>query len=97
MRLENQKPRFTIGRLLRPYTKSLAIVVMAVIGAGVANLLQPWPLKIVFDMVGGSKPVHGWLKHFVHAELGPHKMATLEFAALAVIAHRCTRRPLLLC
>ncbi len=85
IRLENRERRLTVGALLKPYTKSLGIVLVAVVGGGVADLLQPWPLKIVFDMVGGSKPVHGWLKTFVHSEFGPHKTATIEFAAVAVI------------
>ena len=34
----------------------------------------------------GSKPLHGWLKHFVHVDLGLHRSAVIEFAALAVIA-----------
>src|ERR1700756_908600 len=85
IRREKREPRVTMAALLRPYTKSLIIVLIAVIGGGVTNLLQPWPLKIVFDMVGGSKPFHGWLNHFVHSQFGPHKTATIEFAALAVI------------
>jgi ATP-binding cassette subfamily B protein len=80
------EPRLTIAGLLRPHTKSLAIGLVAVIGAGAANLLQPWPLKIVFDVVSGTKPIHGWLKHLVHGELGHNKVALLEFAAIAVVA-----------
>jgi len=40
----------------------------------------------LFDLIGGSKPLHGWLKHFVHADLGLHKMRVIEFAAFAAIA-----------
>src|SRR5215470_284942 len=75
-----------IGALLWPYKRPLAIALLAVIGEGIASLLQPWPLKIVFDIVGGSKPLHGWLKDFIHGVFGPHKLATIEFAAFAVIA-----------
>jgi len=66
--------------------KSLFIALLAVVGAGIANLLQPWPLKIVIDVVSGDKPLHGWLKHFVRADLGQHKIAAVEFAALGLIA-----------
>ena len=76
----------TIPALLRPHLKSLAVAVLAVVGAGVANLLQPWPLKIVIDVVSGVKPLHGWLKHLVRSDLGQHKTATVEFAAVALIA-----------
>jgi ATP-binding cassette, subfamily B, bacterial len=82
----SNSPSITAGALLRPHAKSLAIALVAVIGAGIANLLQPWPLKIVIDVVSGSKPLHGWLKHFIRADLGQHKIATVEFAALALIA-----------
>jgi ATP-binding cassette subfamily B protein len=85
-RQEATRQRLTVRGLLRPYTKPLAIALLAVVGAGFANLLDPWPLKIVFDMIGGSKPLHGWLKHFVHADLGLHKLRVIEFAAIAVIA-----------
>jgi ATP-binding cassette, subfamily B, bacterial len=83
---DGAEPRLTIAGLLRPHTQSLIIALLAVIGAGAANLLQPWPLKIVFDVVSGTKPIHGWLNHLVHGELGHDKVALLEFAALAVIA-----------
>lgn len=85
-RRETTPKRLTVGALLRPYRKPLAIALLAVVGGSIANLLQPWPLKIVFDMIGGSKPLHGWLRHFVHADLGLHKMRVIEFAAVAVIA-----------
>jgi ATP-binding cassette, subfamily B, bacterial len=76
----------TAGDLLRPHAKSLAIALIAVIGAGISNLLQPWPLKIVIDVVSGAKPLHGWLKHLIRSDLGQHKTAAVEFAALALIA-----------
>jgi ATP-binding cassette, subfamily B, bacterial len=84
--LGNTDRRTTLVALLRPYRKSLVITLLAVVGAGIANLLQPWPLKVVFDILGGSKPIHGWLRHLVHAQFGSHKLAMIEFAALGVIA-----------
>ena len=83
---KNVERRTTFTTLLWPYRRALAIALIAVIGAGVANLLQPWPLKVVFDLVGGSKPVHGWLGNFIHSNFGPHKIALVEFAAAALIA-----------
>ncbi len=76
----------SVGSLLRPHTKLLAVSFIAVIGAGIANLLQPWPLKIVIDIVSGAKPLHGWLKHVIRFDLGQHKTATIEFAAFALVA-----------
>ena len=42
---------FKLSSLLRPHLKLLVIGFVAVIGEGVANLLEPWPLKIVLDNV----------------------------------------------
>jgi ATP-binding cassette, subfamily B, bacterial len=72
--------------LIKPHAKSLLIGLIAVLGEGAANLLEPWPIKIVLDSVLRSKPVHGWLSRFIQATVGQDKMATLKFAAAAVIA-----------
>jgi ATP-binding cassette, subfamily B, bacterial len=57
---------------------------VAVLGETLTDLLEPWPLKIVFDHVLGSKKMPHWLDSLV-AYLGHDKIAILEFAALAVI------------
>src|SRR5215468_1681566 len=53
--------RLTIRKLLRPHAGALAWGALAVIGETAANLLQPWPLKIVIDNVVQSKETHGWI------------------------------------
>ena len=53
--------------------------------ASIANLLEPWPLKIVLDNVLRSKPPTGWLSHFIESTAGTNKLAALEFAAVAVL------------
>src|SRR5215472_10829827 len=77
---------FNIVDLIKPHAKSLIIGLIAVLGEGAANLLEPWPIKIVLDSVLRSKPVHGWLSRFIQATVGQDKIATLKFAAAAVIA-----------
>ena len=57
---------------------------VAVLGETLTDLLEPWPLKIVFDHVLGSKKMPHWLDSLV-AYLGHDKIAILQFAALAVI------------
>jgi subfamily B ATP-binding cassette protein MsbA len=47
-------------------------------------LLAPWPLKIVFDHVFGSKPMPDWLAAVV-SFIGTDKFSILNFAVLAVI------------
>ena len=55
------------------------------IGETAANLLQPWPLKIVIDNVVQSKETHGWILQFVHAFAGTDKLAIVKFACIAVL------------
>lgn len=55
----------SIAGLLKPHTKSLIIGMLAVIGEGAANLLEPWPLKLVLDNVLKSHHDSGWLQQMV--------------------------------
>ncbi|MGH9326929.1 MAG: ABC transporter ATP-binding protein [Terriglobia bacterium] len=75
-----------ITTLLRPHYKALAVALVAVIGEAIANLLEPWPLKVVLDNVLRSKHTHGRLDHLIFATVGHDKMAILEAAAIAVLA-----------
>jgi ATP-binding cassette subfamily B protein len=77
--------RLSIRELLRPHVTALTVGFVAVVGEGVANLLQPWPLKIVLDSVLRSHPLHGWLNHFIEATVGADKLAILKFACVAVL------------
>ena len=77
-----------IGDLLRPHWKALAIGLCAVIGEGCADLLQPWPLKVVFDNVlrSGSAHAHGWLNDRIVSIVGTDPLSILKLAALAALA-----------
>src|SRR5580698_9581937 len=77
---------FKITSLLRPHWKLLAIGFLGVLGEGVANLLEPWPLKVVLDNVLRSKPTQGWLNTWILSTFGDDKLGVLKFAALAVLA-----------
>ncbi len=59
---------------------------LAVTGEAVANLLEPWPLKIVVDYVFRSRQSTLPFDHFVHSFLGSDKLAVVKFACLAVLA-----------
>ena len=72
-------------RLVKPHAGALSVALLAVVGEGLTGLLAPWPLKIVFDSVSGSKPVPAWLASHVPAVLTANKMAILELAAIAVV------------
>jgi ATP-binding cassette subfamily B protein len=82
---QKRKP-LTIRDLLRPHTKALVFGTLAAIGGGVANLLEPWPLKVVLDNVLKSQPAHGWLNRLILSAAGPDNLAILKFAAAAVLA-----------
>ena len=63
----------SIQELLKPHRKALSLGLLAVIGESAADLLQPWPLKIVFDNVLKSQSLHGqgWLNNLVLSIASP--------------------------
>ena len=73
-----------ITDLLFPHWMPLTLAFIAVIGESVTDLLEPWPLKIVFDYVFGSKRMPDWLLSIV-SYIGTDKFSILNFAVLAVI------------
>ena len=85
---EGKLKPLTITDLLRPHSKALAVGVLAVIGEGAADLLQPWPIKIVFDNVlqAGQPHSHGWINHQIVSLIGADRLAILKFAAVAALA-----------
>src|SRR5215467_12356475 len=74
-----------ISDLLKPHSKTLRRGILAVIGEGAANLLEPWPLKIVLDTVLKSRPVHGWLNQMILSTVGDDKLAILKLSAIAIL------------
>jgi subfamily B ATP-binding cassette protein MsbA len=76
----------TIKRLLRPHFKSLSLGVLVVAGGSVADLLQPWPLKVIIDTVLKARVTKGWLNDVVVRLAGNDPLAILRLAALAVLA-----------
>ena len=74
--------------LLRPHWKALSLALVAVLGETAADLLEPWPLKIIIDNLLQSKPLPGWLTAAIGHIAGSEKYAILNVAvsAVAVIA-----------
>ncbi len=79
------KQKIRITDLLYPHWPALTLAFVAVVGESVTDLLEPWPLKIVFDHVFGSKRMPDWLAGAV-GWLGSDKLSILNFVVLAVIA-----------
>ncbi len=78
--------RLSIRSLLRPHIGALTLGSIAIAGESAANLLQPWPLKIVLDEVLRSHESHAWAMRMVHRLVGSDTLAILKFACVAVLA-----------
>src|SRR3989454_5174864 len=80
-----RQQQIRISDLLYPHWPSLTLAFVAVIGESLTDLLEPWPLKIVFDYVFGSKRMPDWLAGMV-GWIGVDKLSILNFAVLIVLA-----------
>lgn len=81
-----KKRKLELRYLLSPHKTVLVIAFIAVLGETATDLLEPWPLKIVFDYVFGSKKMPPWLSHLLASTLGSDKVAIVHFAVLSIIA-----------
>ena len=68
--------KIRITDLLYPHIVPLSLAFIAVIGESITDLLEPWPLKVVFDYVFGSKRMPDWLASLV-AFIGDDKFSIL--------------------
>jgi ATP-binding cassette, subfamily B, bacterial len=57
---KDHSPRLIIASLLPPHLGALLLGFIAIAEVSIANLLQPWPLKIVLDVVLRSGASHTW-------------------------------------
>jgi subfamily B ATP-binding cassette protein MsbA len=73
-----------LTHLLRPYWKRLTVAFAAMLVESGADLLEPWPLKIIFDYVIGTKTMPAWLAAGLPVDID--RITLLNLAALAVIA-----------
>lgn len=86
LRESRQRKKLSIGSLLRPHVGALLLGFIAIAGESAANLLQPWPLKIVLDDVLRSHASHAWTMKLIHRLVGTDAIAILKFACAAVLA-----------
>jgi ATP-binding cassette, subfamily B, bacterial len=84
-RQEAMEKKFFLDYLLRPHWRTLAIAFVAIIFEGLADLLEPWPIKIVLDYVIGSKHPPQWLAGLMTSDFGADKLAILNLAVAAVV------------
>lgn len=81
----NISRKLTVVHLLQPHWKALTIAFLAIAGAGLADVMEPWPLKMLLDYVLGSKHAPEWLTTTVQLTFGQGKSAFLNFTILAVL------------
>jgi ATP-binding cassette, subfamily B, bacterial len=72
--------------LIKPHWKIFVIAFMAVIIVGVADILEPWPIKIVIDHVLNTKRIPNWMSDIVISLFGNERIDILKFAVSAAIA-----------
>ena len=72
--------------LLRSYWKGLTIALVGVLGETLADILEPWPVKIIVDSILQMKKLPGWLGGVVVGLFGHDKLAILNFTVAAVAA-----------
>jgi subfamily B ATP-binding cassette protein MsbA len=77
------QPRLTVRALLRPHAKPLAVAAVAMALQGLSELFEPWPLKIIFDYVLGSKAMPAWLDAWLRD--GHDRLTILNIAAVSVV------------
>ena len=77
--------RFKLVDLLRPHWKALTLAFIAVLGVTLTDLLEPWPLKLVFDYLLKSKPLPEWLNPIASTFGTNDSGALLNFAAIALV------------
>lgn len=81
----DERRAVTLSHLLITHWKALLLGLFAVGAETAADLLDPWPLKIVLDSVLRAGKLPTWLAQLVDVTFGTRAMAVLEFAALAVV------------
>jgi ATP-binding cassette, subfamily B, bacterial len=84
MQTQKSSNEISLIRLLRSYWKQLVIAAIAVVGVSAADLLQPWPLKVVLDYVIANRPMPGWLNSLTNLVFGGGRVAILNFAIISV-------------
>jgi ABC-type multidrug transport system fused ATPase/permease subunit len=74
-----------IRELVRPYTGSLVIVLIAMLMETAMSLASPWPLKVVIDSVLGPHPLPEWLGGLKGISVGDSKVGLALLAGTGVV------------
>jgi ATP-binding cassette subfamily B protein len=74
-----------VRELLRPHAWMLTGALIAAVGEALADLLSPWPLKIVIDNVIKTKPLSPWAHRIVMALAGDDRLSIVRVAAIGAV------------
>src|SRR5262245_10264890 len=80
--VDAQSP-FTVRYVLRPHYRSLFFGVLVIVGGSIADLMQPWPIKVIVDTVLKGREAHGRLAETLVWLTGNDELAMLKLAAIA--------------
>ncbi|HUE02170.1 MAG TPA: ABC transporter ATP-binding protein [Bryobacteraceae bacterium] len=83
--MAKEQQALPVADLLKSHSKALVVALLAAIGEGAANLLEPWPLKLVIDDVLKSKHTSGWLTRMIPALASGDRLTVLKIAALGAL------------
>jgi subfamily B ATP-binding cassette protein MsbA len=72
-----------LRELLRPYWRLVVLALVAMMMESAADLLEPWPLKVILDYVIGSKKPPTWLAGWIVDD--GSRLTLLNIAISAVI------------
>jgi ATP-binding cassette subfamily B protein len=64
----------------------LATALACVVAGGVANFLQPWPMKVLFGHVGGGKSGHGIGTRLLPADMSPRSVLLVVAVPAVTVA-----------
>jgi ABC-type multidrug transport system fused ATPase/permease subunit len=80
-----------VGGLIRPYRRTLLIILLAMLVETAMSLATPWPLKIILDNVVGNHKLAPWLHRLIGplleggSRLHVAAVAALVFVLIAVL------------
>jgi ABC-type multidrug transport system fused ATPase/permease subunit len=73
-----------IKGVIRPYRRTLVLVLLAMLVETAMSLAAPWPLKIILDNVVGDHKMSPWLHHLIGDLVG--RESRMHVAGLAALA-----------
>jgi ATP-binding cassette subfamily B protein len=79
--------------LFKPHAKWLALALAAVIGETLAGLLQPWPMKILFDHISRTGTGHRTPDRLLPPDIEPQTvllLVAISVVAVAIVGALCS-------